>query len=93
MIINLILTSPLGYMAPMPWQFCIGLTDWTTSRANLELSLPSKISTPLKFNIDPEKWWLEDYFPIGKVTFQGLSLLNFGGVRQMKVFSLGSPVT
>ena len=28
--------------------------------------------TPPKFNIDPEKWWLEDYFPIGKVTFQGL---------------------
>ena len=28
--------------------------------------------TPRKFNIDPEKWWLEDYFPIGKVTFQGL---------------------
>ena len=27
---------------------------------------------PLKFNIAPEKWWLEDYFPIGKVTFQGL---------------------
>ena len=26
----------------------------------------------LKFNIAPEKWWLEDYFPIGKVTFQGL---------------------
>ena len=23
-------------------------------------------------NIAPEKWWLEDYFPIGKVTFQGL---------------------
>ena len=22
----------------------------------------------------PEKWWLEDYFPIGKVTFQGLGL-------------------
>ena len=30
------------------------------------------IDTPPKFNIDPEKWWLEDYFPIGKVTFQGL---------------------
>ena len=29
-------------------------------------------STPWKFNIAPEKWWLEDYFPIGKVTFQGL---------------------
>ncbi len=28
--------------------------------------------TPLKFNIAPEKWWLEDYFPIGKATFQGL---------------------
>ena len=28
--------------------------------------------TPPKFNIDPEKCWLEDYFPIGKVTFQGL---------------------
>ena len=23
-------------------------------------------------NIAPEKWWLEYYFPIGKVTFQGL---------------------
>ncbi len=31
-----------------------------------------KLSTPPKFNIDPEKWWLEDYFPIGKATFQGL---------------------
>ena len=31
------------------------------------------ISTiPPKFNIAPEKGWLEDYFPIGKVTFQGL---------------------
>ena len=26
--------------------------------------------TPPKFNIDPEKRWLEYYFPIGKVTFQ-----------------------
>ena len=29
-------------------------------------------TTPPKFNIAPEKWWLEDYFPVGKVTFQGL---------------------
>ena len=38
---------------------------------------------PPKFNIDPEKWWLEDYFPIGKValTFQG-SMLNFRRVHQ-----------
>ena len=27
---------------------------------------------PPKFNIAPEKWWLEDYFPIGKGTFQVL---------------------
>ncbi len=27
--------------------------------------------TPPKFNIAPEKWWLEDSFPIWKVTFQG----------------------
>ena len=26
---------------------------------------------PPKFNIAPEKRWLEDYFPFGKVTFQG----------------------
>ena len=29
-------------------------------------------TTPPKFNIAPEKRWLEDYFPIGKLTFQGL---------------------
>ncbi len=28
--------------------------------------------TPWKFNIAPEKWWLEDYFPIGMVHFQWL---------------------
>ena len=27
--------------------------------------------TPPKFNIAREKWWLGDYFPFGKVTFQG----------------------
>ena len=35
-------------------------------------SLNMATLTPLKFNIAPEKLWLEDYFPIGKVTFQGL---------------------
>ena len=29
-------------------------------------------TTPPKFNIAPENWWLEDYSPIGKVTFQVL---------------------
>ena len=28
--------------------------------------------TPPKLNIAPEKWWLEAYFPIGKVPLQGL---------------------
>ena len=32
----------------------------------------TRFHTPLKFNLDPEKSWLEDYFPIGKVAFQGL---------------------
>ena len=35
-------------------------------------------STPLKFHIAPEKWWLEDCFPIGKVTFQGLCWTSGG---------------
>ena len=34
--------------------------------------------TPWKFNIAPEKWWLEDEFPFGKVTFR--AMLNFKGV-------------
>ena len=33
---------------------------------------PLSIYTPPKFNIAPEKLWLENYFPIGKGTFQGL---------------------
>ena len=28
--------------------------------------------TPEVSQLDPEKRWLEDYIPIGKVTFQGL---------------------
>ena len=28
--------------------------------------------TPPKLIIAPEKWWLEDDFPIGKLNFQGL---------------------
>ena len=38
------------------------------------------IYTAPKFNIDPEKWWLEDYFPIGKVTFQGRTVKLRGGI-------------
>ena len=44
---------------------------------NYQPQLVSRISsinsiTPPKFNIAPEKWWLEDYFPNGNATFEGL---------------------
>jgi len=28
----------------------------------------------------PEKWWLEDYFPIGKIDFQGQTVKLPGGI-------------
>ena len=37
--------------------------------------------TPPKFNIAPEKWSLEDYFPIGEGNFSG-AMLHFGGVTK-----------
>ena len=30
--------------------------------------------TPPKFNIAPEKWWLEDYFPIGRQLFTYIAI-------------------
>ena len=38
----------------------------------MEIFVEGVQTTPPKFNIAFEKWWLEDHFPIGKVTFQGL---------------------
>ena len=43
-------------------------------------------NTHPKFNIAPEKWWLEDYFPIGKVNYSG-AMLNFGRVYSWKLYS------
>ena len=37
-------------------------------------------ATPPKFNIPPEKWWLEDYFPFGARPIFNCELLNFRGV-------------
>ena len=37
----------------------------------IDVELPS--GTPQMLNIAPEKWWLEAYFPIGKVYFSGAS--------------------
>ena len=42
-----------------PWSSCTVCTVFNTGL------------TPLKFNSSPLKTWLEDCFPIGKVTFQG----------------------
>ena len=39
---------------------------------------------PWKFNIALEKWWLEDYFPIGKVTFQGQAVQLREGTPQIR---------
>ena len=33
---------------------------------------PIRYGTPVKLNIAREKWWLEDYFPFGMFSFQGL---------------------
>ena len=39
----------------------------------LQVHLVSKkLITLRKFNIVPERWWLEDYFPLGIPYFQGL---------------------
>ncbi len=39
---------------------------------NLSFNGSKNQLTPWKFNIAPEKWWLEYYFPIGKVALQSL---------------------
>ena len=45
----------------------------------LPMNLIEFTITPPKFNIAPKKLWLEDYFPIGKVTFQGRTVKLWGG--------------
>jgi len=52
--------------------------DWwiLCERSSLQIHVQEKntqrqtLYTP-KFNIAPEKWWLEDYFPFGKAYFSG----------------------
>ena len=45
------------------------------------------LDTPWKFNISPEKWWLEDYFPFGVAYFQGRTVKLPGG----NTIRLGDP--
>ena len=58
-----------GKMGTPFWQF------WYVSDkvAKKKHQLP-----PAKFDIAPEKWWLEDYFPFGMVYFQGLCQTSGG---------------
>ena len=53
---------------PMNQHFFPGFSVWCDRFSKW------KKGTPPKFNIAPEKWWLEDYFPIGKVTFRAQGL-------------------
>ena len=67
------------------WQF----VEWKMAMASIipiiSLYPPRKLvprrvyHTPLKTNISPEKWWLEDVFPIEIVPFFG-DMLIFRGV-------------
>ncbi len=54
--------------------------------------------TPQKFNIEPEKWWLEDYFPIDVKLWGGISwifvqLAQMDPNRDCELFfrSIGKP--
>ena len=54
--------------------------------------MKNKDDTPPKFNIAPEKWWLEAYFPIGKVTFQGLHSGNLNMAMENPPFEDVFPI-
>ena len=50
---------------------------WTTQLKN---------NTPPKFNIAPQKWWLEDNFPVGIVNFQGRTVKVPGSSQNVFIF-------
>ena len=56
-----------------------------------DLAIPIPF-TPLKTNTSPEKWWLEDVFPIEIVHFLGDMLIFRGATRSItwKVAALAS---
>ena len=70
---NKIVVYPNAYTAYVYLYMCIytSIVLFSFSPYKLQNS-HQNLPTPPKFNIDPEKWWLEDYFPVGKVTFKGL---------------------
>ena len=60
-----------GFIHELNDQKRSGCSNSWIDRLDRFLSSKSKNTLP-KFNIAPEKWWLEDYFPFGMVYFQGL---------------------
>ena len=55
------------------------LTNLVWAKKVMNLPDTFLVVTVWKFNIAPEKWWLEDYIPIGMVHFQGLCQSSGGG--------------
>jgi len=66
------------------WMFCSEKTSGKISpnaqkRQKKTTQQKKLVYTPPKFNIAPEQWWLEGYFPFGKAYFLR-AMLNFRGV-------------
>ncbi len=53
-------------------QEALVITQWIGPNSKAKTMIVNFIYTPPKFNIAPEEWCLEDYFPLGKGYFQGL---------------------
>ena len=72
--------SPRKQTTVCPWKSSRPLNKWfpriadSKSLTKISWSFFKRLHSP-KFNIAPEKWWLEDYFPIGMAYFQGLCYL------------------
>ena len=73
-----------------PWDTmatCLAFTKVVEGRLRLSKRdlLKNGAYTPTKFNVATEKWWLEDYFPIGQVTFQGLCYTSGGYQKKSRL--------
>ncbi len=57
---------------PLAWSPVLQISHLAASRAHHGGT--TSVHPPLKINSEftPEKWWLEEYFPFGKVNFRGL---------------------
>ena len=65
-----------GFVMPFPLMQQILIVKGFPRTGNFQQTFGASIFfleiTPPKFNIAPEKWWLEDEFPFGIAYFQGL---------------------